>query len=75
MAVEGPNRGRAEVWVDGVRVPTVDLYGDMVKAREVVFRRDFGERGTHSLEVRPLGSADARSTGTRIDVDAFLVLD
>ncbi|BBL79995.1 hypothetical protein RxyAA322_18490 [Rubrobacter xylanophilus] len=75
VAVEGPNRGRAEVWVDGVRVPTVDLYGDMVKAREVVFRRDFGERGTHSLEVRPLGSADARSTGTRIDVDAFLVLD
>lgn len=75
VSTEGPNRGRAEVWVDGTRVATVDLYGSTVGAREVVFRREFGTRGGHSLEIRPLGTKNALSSGTRVDVDAFLFLD
>jgi len=75
VSARGPNRGRAEVWVDGARAATVDLYSGTARAREVVFRRDFGGRGAHSLEVRPLGVGDELSTGTRVDVDAFLIID
>lgn len=71
---EGRNRGRAEVWVDGERTATVDLYSDPGVPREVAFHMDFGRRGTHTIEVRPLGTKNAASSGTRVDVDAFLLI-
>jgi len=33
------NRGKAEVWIDGVKEATVDLYSAAADPRQVVFRK------------------------------------
>jgi len=40
----------------------------------MVFTKDFGTSGTHTLEVRVLATKNTSSSGTRVDVDAFAVL-
>ena len=69
------NRGKAEVWLDGVRVATVDLYASAFGARRTVFARNgLSTAVPHTLEVRVLGTRNASATGTRVDADAFAVL-
>ena len=75
MAPRNSNRGKAEVYLDGVKVATVDLYASSGQSRKVVFRRGgLDPSTTHTLEVRALGTKNAASSGTRVDVDAFVVL-
>jgi hypothetical protein len=70
----GPNRGRAEVWVDGVRVATVDLYASSVQRRRVVYAVDFGSTAQHTIELRVAGTKNSKSSGVRVDFDAFLAI-
>jgi endonuclease/exonuclease/phosphatase family metal-dependent hydrolase len=75
VATKGPNRGRAEVWLDGAKVATVDLYSASVQERRVVFASNgLDPMKTHVLEVRVLGTKNTSSSGTRVDLDAFVVL-
>jgi len=64
------DRGRAEVWIDGVKVTTVDLFSSSAQYREVVFNKSWATSGTHMLEVRVSGTAGR----PRVDVDAFTVI-
>jgi GH25 family lysozyme M1 (1,4-beta-N-acetylmuramidase) len=72
-SVDGPNRGRAQLWVDGHLVRTVDGYAPT---------RTFGvERsvsglapGTHVIRVLVLGTRRAVSSGTSVTIDRFDVL-
>lgn len=70
----GPNRGIVDVWLDGARVATIDLYAPSVSTRAIVWTT--GDTplpaGTHIVQLRPTGTHDASATGTRIDLDAFL---
>ncbi len=72
--VKANSRGRAEVRIDGVLISTIDLYQSSATAavRRVVFQRELTP-GVHTLEVRALGTKTVASTGTRVDVDAFVV--
>lgn len=74
VAPKGPDRGKAEVWVDGVKVKTVDLYASAAQPRKAVYTQSWGVPGSHTLEVRVLGTKRASSSGTRADVDAFVAL-
>lgn len=69
-----PNRGRAEVWLDGVKVAALDLYSAATRLRRVAFARNGLSAGTHHLEIRALGAKSAAATGTRVDVDVMLLL-
>jgi Zn-dependent metalloprotease len=71
VTTRGPNRGKAEVWVDGQKKATIDLYSATWKARQVVYAVNFGSPGTHTIEVRVLGTRNAASSGKRVDLDAF----
>jgi hypothetical protein len=68
------DRGIAEVWLDGVKVATVDLYWGATQDRKEVFTKAVSATVTHKLEVRVLGTKNVSSTGTRVDIDAFEVL-
>lgn len=72
VAPKGPNRGKAEVLVDGTKVATIDLYSATGKARQVVFRRAWATSGNHTVVVRATGTKNASSSNTRVDIDAFL---
>ena len=68
VAPKSATRGSAGIYLDGAWVATVSLRGSLLY-RTTVFTRAVAP-GRHTLEVRNLGT----SGGSRIDVDAFLVL-
>ena len=67
---KGPNRGRAEIRIDGVRVATVNAYSKTLGSRWVLFARAVDPARSHTVEVRVIGTAGH----PRFDVDAFLIL-
>jgi hypothetical protein len=75
ISTKSANRGKAEVWLDGLKVATVDLYSATMQTRRVVFSKGgLAPTNTHTLEVRVLGTKNAASSGTQVDVDAFVAL-
>ena len=75
VAPKGSDRGKAEAWVDGVKAKDVDLYASGTQSRKVVFTKNgLVASQAHTFEARVLGTKNASSSGTRADVDAFVVL-
>ena len=74
VAPKGPDRGRSEVWVDGVKAATVDQYTPDPRLRNTIFVRSWPTSGAHTIEIRSLGARSVASTDTRVDIDAFGVL-
>jgi hypothetical protein len=71
----GSDRGMADVYLDGAKVDTVDLYSTSGDPRKVVFaRKGLDPTVAHTLEVRATGTKNAASSAKRVDVDAFVVL-
>jgi hypothetical protein len=70
VARRGPGMGSAEVFLDGVRVTTIDLAAPALGPRQVVFTKTWSATAAHTVTVRNLGT-DGRPL---IEVDAFLVL-
>lgn len=65
----GPTRGRVEVYLDGVKMKTLDLYAPSVTKRMLAFVRDFGGVTVHNLKLVAEGTAGR----ARIDIDAYEV--
>jgi len=75
VAPKGKDRGKAEAWVDGVKAKDIDLYVSGAQSRKTVFTKNgLSASQPHTIEVRVLGQKNAASSGTRADVDAFVVL-
>lgn len=70
VAARGPNRGYARVYVDGAYAGTVNLYASAYQYRRVVFARNFGAAGAHTLKIVVVGSGKHPV----VDVDAFIRL-
>ncbi len=70
----GPDRGMAEVWIDGTRAAAVNLYAATVKPAQSIFAREGMANATHQVELRALGTRSAPSTGNRVDIDGFIAL-
>ncbi len=66
----GPGRGSAYVYVDGVYVKTVNLYSTVGRSRAIVFTRNWGAMGVHTITIVVAGTAGH----PRVDVDAFVRL-
>ena len=67
----GPDRGNAAVYLDGTKVATVSLYAKHRAATRVVWASGPLTAGTHTVEIRALGTHAPASTGNRIDLDGF----
>lgn len=67
---KGPDRGRAEVYVDGAYLKTVELHAQTASTRQVLYARSWPVPGAHTLEIKVLGTAGR----PRVDVDAFITL-
>lgn len=64
------NGGQAKVYLDGALVTTVDLVGWSTLDRSVVHARTWSCVGTHTIEVRLVGTKDR----PRVDLDAIFIL-
>ncbi len=75
VAPKGVDRGKAEAWVDGVKAKDVDLYATGTQSRKVVYTKNgLSDSQARAVEALVLGTKNASSSGTRADVDAFVVL-
>jgi hypothetical protein len=75
VAPKGADRGVAEVWVDGAKVKSADLYASSAQPRKMIYAKSqMNPLVSHSIEVRVLGTKNASSSGTRVDIDALVVL-
>lgn len=71
VAPKSSLRGEAEVYLDGRKVATADLFSATVQARRVIYAANgLDPSVTHTLRVKVLGT----SGRPRVDVDAFVVL-
>lgn len=74
VSTRGSNRGKAEVWLDGVKVATVDLYSSVLRKAQLVYARGVEPSRSHVLGIRVLGTSNPASTASRVDLDGFIVL-
>ncbi len=70
IGVKGAKRGRANVYVDGVLVATVDLKRASVLRQAVVWATSWTASGTHEIRVKVRGTKHRH----RVDVDAFVIV-
>ena len=70
VAATGPTRGKAAVYVNGVRVATIDLYSPTTRYRRVVFTKTWGTSVSRQIVIRSLGTSGRPS----INVDGILIV-
>ena len=68
VSTKGPSRGKAEIWIDDVKVTTVDLYSSTTKYRQLAYQTSWLAAGPHKIMVKVLGT----SGRPRVDFDSFL---
>jgi hypothetical protein len=68
VGYRGPNRGSANVYLDGVLYRTISEYASTYSAEPIVYAAHWGANGTHTIKIVNL----ATSGHPRIDVDAFV---
>ena len=67
-----PSHGQTVVSIDGVATPSIDNYNAASKTRRVMFVRTLPP-GTHTIALKVLATKNPAATGTRTDVDTFIV--
>ncbi len=67
----GPDRGVAELRLDGVLLDSVDLYAPTLTPAQLVWSSNVAS-ASHVFEVRVTNNGNPSSTGTRVDIDAFV---
>lgn len=70
IAPMGPTRGRAQVWLDGALVYTMNTWSRTSAPRRVMYTRTWTASDNHTIRVVVLGTAGH----PRFDLDAFVVI-
>jgi hypothetical protein len=63
VASMGPDRGRADVTIDGVTAATIDLRTDALRYRRVVWAQTWSSTDRHDVDIRAAGAAARRDAG------------
>lgn len=74
IALTGPPYGIAQVTLDGVAQPDVDLFSATWRYRQVVFSKTGLAAGPHTLVVSWTGRKNAGATSDYINLDAVGVI-
>ncbi len=74
VSTRGPARGKVQVWLDGRKVATVDLYASSKHPARIVWSRTWGATETHRIRIVVTGTKRSASTSKRVDIDAFAIL-
>ncbi|KRE36265.1 S8 family serine peptidase [Paenibacillus sp. Soil724D2] len=75
MSNTGSNRGKAQIFIDGNPVKTVDLYSMSIQYQVPVFTSDKLNWGIHTIKVVNIGDRNASSSGQIVTIDAINVLN
>lgn len=75
VSCKNSDRGKLEVSIDGKVVGDADTYSSSTQRQQVVFEKDGLTAGVHTLVVRAKGEKGAESSGDKVELDGFKVLD
>jgi sugar lactone lactonase YvrE len=75
LAHRQPDAGTSDVYLDGAKVATVDLYSATKVFKQTVFERSGLAAGAHAIRVVRTGAKNSAATGTLHSLDAFVVAD
>ncbi|MBM9510390.1 beta-galactosidase [Actinacidiphila acididurans] len=65
------NHGIADVYLDGTKVSTVDLYGATKQNQYVAYRASGLSDGPHTLRIQVTGNRNSAASGTFVTIDAI----
>jgi hypothetical protein len=68
---KGPNRGKAEVYVDTTDEGTIDTYASSLSYDQTLYSITGLTAGTHTVKIVALGTHSASSSGSLVGVDTF----
>ena len=74
IGVEGPQGGRANVYVDDVLWEVVDAYAPQLRSQVLLSEAFDLRNGYHKVDIVVLGEADPRATDTVVAIDAVEVV-
>jgi hypothetical protein len=74
VSAVGPDRGIAQITVDGTVAGTVDLYSPTFQPGQVVWSSNALNGVGHTVKVTVTTQRNPASTGNKVDVDAYLAL-
>jgi len=74
MAVRGPDRGRANVLLDGEPVGLVDLYAPEATGPELVLVVDLASGARQRISVEATGDRDPAASGGSVAIEGFVTL-
>ena len=69
------DRGKIEVFIDGKSQGVVDTYSANTVRQKEYFSKDDLTAGIHTIQLKVLNEKQAASSGTKIELDAFEILD
>ena len=69
------DRSYMEVIIDGISYGSVDHYSASSVRQATVFSKDDLEYGLHTIVLKPLHEKNAASSGYKLELDAFRVID
>ena len=72
VSTRAAGRGIADIWLDGEKVATVDLFSKASTPAFVAWSSGVLTNTSHTVAVRVTGKKNASSTSDRVDVDAFI---
>jgi hypothetical protein len=70
VGLKAANRGKANVYVNGVLNATVDLYSSTTLRQRIVWSANYSTSATRTVTIRVLGTFGR----PRVDVDGFVVI-
>jgi hypothetical protein len=74
LVPKGADQGIAEVWLDGGKIATVDLYSASSMPRRLLLVRNPNPLTAHTLEIRVLGTKNSSSSAAIVSVDGAVSL-
>jgi hypothetical protein len=71
----GPDRGKAQIQIDGQTVATIDLYSATQTASQVVWSiNGLAPNVNHSIQIVSTGTRNTSASAAKVDYDAILAL-
>jgi hypothetical protein len=72
-ALKNKNMGKADIYIDGVKVKQIDLYSSSAKYKANVFEKQSLVNKAHKIKIVATGKKTSAATGAYINLDAFKV--
>jgi subtilisin family serine protease len=71
VAMKDKNMGKADLYLDGKKVKTIDYYSSKPLYKQTIFEKQGLANSEHSIKIVPTGTKNSAATGTYINIDAL----